>query len=141
MPKITHLSITQSGITALLGNLVTAIVTVVPAWGSEKQVIVAALGGLVSNLFPLVNAIHKLADSNVSTKDVEAGAIAVARSEISKVDFTSLVQTAVDAKSIPDLEAKVSSEVQAAVSRLFQAAAPGPGGGAAPIGSGPTPVA
>lgn len=54
----THFSITQSTILTLLAALGTAVVALVPAWGPEAKIIVAALGTIVTAVFPLVNASH-----------------------------------------------------------------------------------
>lgn len=111
--------IDKAHIIAAVGAVCTLVATIVPAWSSEMQAIVAALGGTVSILYPLVKVVEKLADSNVSAKDVEAGAVTAAKSEIAKVDFNKLAADAVAAQSIPDLEAKVRVEAQAAVSALL----------------------
>lgn len=119
----THLTITQASVTAAVATVIGWIVAFVPAFGPDKQNLIAAGTTVVAAVFLLANAIHKLADSNVSTKDVETGAIEAARAELGRVDFTSLVKDAVDTKSIPDLEDKVKTEVQTLVAGLFGEAA------------------
>lgn len=137
MTKTSHFSITQTSIMAVVGAIATAIVTLVPAWSGESKVIVAAIGGVVVAGFPLWNAIHKLADSilegrkaladsNVSAKEIEANAIAVVRSEASKIDFTALVRDAVNAHGIGDVEGQVRAEVARVLQGMFGQAAQAP---------------
>ena len=118
---MSHLKVTQAGLVSALTFIVGQAVAFVPAFGPDKQALISAGTAVISAVFLVANAIHHLADSNVSARDVEAGAIAAARSEIGKVDFNSLVSDAVNAKSLPDLERLVGAEVQRIVSGAFGA--------------------
>jgi hypothetical protein len=114
-----HFSITQATVMTVVGAVATGIVTLVPSWGAEAKIIVASLGGVTTAVFPLVNAVHKTADSilaghqalagsNVSAHDVEQRAIVVARSEahavLATADLGPAVSQAIDAKNLPALE-------------------------------------
>lgn len=114
-----HLKITQAGLVALFTTLVGQVVAFVPAFAPDKQVLISAGTALISAAFLIANSVHKLADSNVSARDVEDGAVAAAKAEIEKVDFNKLAQDAVSTQSIPDLEAKVKAEAEAAVQALL----------------------
>lgn len=137
MKTKSHFSITETTVMSVIGAIATAIVTLVPAWSPEVKIIVASLGGVVVAIFPLVNSIHKLADStlagrqalassNVSAHDVEQNAIAVARSEAQKVlanvDLTSAVSAAVDAKNLPSLEGVGREELNRVLVSIFPGA-------------------
>lgn len=117
--SLSHLRVTQAGVIALFTTIVGQVVAFVPAFGPDKQLLISAGSSAISAAFMLANAGHHLADSNVSAKDVEAGAIQAARAEVGKVDFNALVQSAVSAQSIPDLESKVDAAATAAVQRLL----------------------
>lgn len=111
---------------ALAGNIATAIVTLVPAWSSEKQLIVAALGGVISNTYPLVSAVHalvgvveKLLASRPTGAQLLANAESVVKAEISKVNFDALVKDAVNAKSLPDLAAQMDATARRVLADLL----------------------
>lgn len=124
VPK-THLTITQAGVTSALVTIVGWIVAFIPAFGPDKQALIAGGSTLIAAVFMLANAGHKLADSNVSVADVKAGAVDAARLELSRVDFNGLVQDAVESKGAPDVSALVQAEVQRVLAGLLgQAAAP-----------------
>lgn len=117
--NLSHLKITQAGLVALATTIIGQLVAFVPAFAPDKQVLISAASGAISAAFLIANAIHKLADSNVSASDVKSGAIDAARTEIGKVDFNKLVSDAVTASSPADLEAMVRAEAQKAVSALL----------------------
>lgn len=122
---MSHLKITQASLVSALTFIVGQLVAFVPAFGPDKQNLISAGSAVIAAVFLVANAIHKLADSNVSASDVKAGAIEAAKAELAKVDVNALVKDAVEAKSLPDLEARVSSEVQRIMSGLLtQAATP-----------------
>jgi hypothetical protein len=118
-PSVSHIRITQAGLIALLTTIVGQVVAFVPAFGPDKQDLISAGSAVIAAAFLLANGVHALASSNVNAKDVEAGAIAAARSEISKVNFDALISDAVNAKSPADLEAMVRAEAQKAVAGLL----------------------
>lgn len=117
--SLSHIKVTQAGLIALFTTIVGQVVAFVPAFGPDKQLLISAGSSAISAAFMLANAGHHLADSNVSARDVEAGAIAAARTEVGKVNFNELVQSAVSAQSVPDLESKISAAAQAEVRRLL----------------------
>lgn len=140
-----HLSITQSGITAMFVTIVGQLIAFIPSFGPDKQALISAGSTVIAAVFMLANGFHKLADSNVSAKDVQAGAIDAARSELTKINFDALVKDAVDSKSIPELESKIHGEVQRIMSGLLgqaagQPAAAAPPAVAQPAGYPPAPV-
>lgn len=116
---MSHLKVTQAGLVSLLTTIAGQVVAFVPAFAPDKQLLISAGSSAISAAFLLANAGHHLADSNVSTRDVEDGAIAAARSELAKVDFNALVSDAVNAHGIGDVSAMVSAEVQSVLGRLL----------------------
>jgi hypothetical protein len=117
--SLSHLKITQAGLVGLLTTIVGQVVAFVPSFAPDKQILISAGSAVIATGFMLANGLHKLADSNVSTKDVEAGAVAAAKDELAKVDLNKMVADPVSANGVPDLEAKVRAEAQAAVQSLI----------------------
>lgn len=117
--SLNHLKVTQAGLVSLLTTIVGQLVAFVPAFGPDKQILISAGSSLIAAGFLVANSVHHLADSNVSAKDVEQGAINAARTEVGKINFDALVQSAVSSQSIPDLEGKVRAAAQAEVQRLL----------------------
>jgi hypothetical protein len=119
--------IDKAHILALLGIIGTGAAAIIPSESGNIQAVIVALGGGISALYPIVKAIEKLAESNVSPQEIAAeaqtNALAVARSEIGKVDFSALVKDAVDAKSLPDLEAMVETKARQVLAQLLGQAA------------------
>jgi hypothetical protein len=113
-----HLPITQASLVSALTFIVGQLVAFVPAFGPDKQLLISAGSSVIAAVFLVANAIHHLAASNVSAKDVEQGAINAARSELSKVNFDQLIQDAVSGK-LPDVPALVHDEVGKLLKDMF----------------------
>lgn len=139
--SVSHLKVTQAGLVSLATTIVGQVVAFVPAFAPDKQILISAASAGIGFAFLVANAVHHLADSNVSARAVEAGAIQAAREEISHVDFNALAQQAVQAQASGQLAELAKSEAQKTISALLgQLAAPpapAPAASAAP----PTPGA
>ena len=129
-----HFNIKQSSVIALFSAVVAQVIAFVPAWAPDKAHIIAGGGIVVSAVFVVANAIHHLASSNTSRDMLVSNALDVMRGELGKIDFNSLVQDAVNAKSLPALEQTVKAEVQ----RLFSGAFGS--GGTSLLAPDPTPI-
>lgn len=145
---MSHLKVTQAGLVSLLTAIVGQLVAFVPAFAPDKQVLISAGSSIIAAAFLGANAVHHLADTNVSPKDVEAGAIAAARDYVSAINLNGLVQDAVSAKSLPDLEAIAEAKARQVLASLLGQAAQAPApvvkaqpGNVTPIGGGSTPPA
>jgi hypothetical protein len=120
MSQKTHLPVTQAGLVSLLGAIVGTIVALVPAWKPDSQIMIQAGTYLISFGFLIANAIHHRAfASTISVHDVEMNAVRLAEEKLQSVDLNSLVKDAVEAKSLPDLEAKITAAARAEVTRLL----------------------
>lgn len=134
MKPPTHFSISQATVMTVVGAIAAGIVTLVPAWGPEAKIIVAAIGTVTVAAFPLVNAVHKLADSilaghqalagsNVSARAVEFQAVAEARKEVEHLlataDLGPAVTQAIDAKNLPALEGVGRDELSRVLTSMF----------------------
>lgn len=101
-PTKTHFSITQASVTAGFVWIVGQAVAFVPSISNDQQILVSAGSAVIAAIFLVANAVHKLADSNVSATDVKAGAIdaaqAAAQAELGKVDLNALAQNAVQGR-------------------------------------------
>lgn len=141
MPNISHLKVTQAMLVSAFTFVVGQVVAFVPALGPDKQNLISAGSAVISAIFLLANSVHHLADSNVSAKDVETGAINAARQEVGKINLNQLVADAVSAQSVPDLEAKVEAAASNAVRNLLgQLAVPAVSAPAAAGNVGQTPL-
>lgn len=128
----TSKNLTQAHVLAVLGDAVTAVVTFVPAWAPEKQVIIAALGGVVSNIYPLVTAVHKAVDvieslvsaHKVTLASIEANAADVVKSEVGKIDFNKIVSDIEGAHGLTasGVEALVEAKLKSLLGGLASAA-------------------
>lgn len=124
------LSHLQATLLSVLGAIATVVVAVIPAWSPEVTAIVAAVGGSISLLIPLVNVGHQLVASRPSVKDLESDALDFVKGEIGKVDFNGLASSAVKGQNI---EALVKSEIQ----KLFSGLTPVPVPAAPPVPTDP----
>jgi hypothetical protein len=115
---VSHLSITKASLTSALTFVVGQLVAFVPAFGPDKQALISAGTAVIAAVFLIANAIHKLADSNVDPKQIEAHAVEVAKTELAKVDLNSLAASAVNG-NLPDVPALVKSEVGKLLSEMF----------------------
>lgn len=121
----THFSVTQSSIIAAFTAVVTQLIAYVPAWATDKSEIISGGGIVIAAVFLVANAIHHLAASKApSSNEVLQVAHDVVRGEVGKVDFNSLVQDAVNAKGIGDIEGMVKAEVQRLISGAFAPTTP-----------------
>ena len=120
MPNISHLKITQASIVSAFTFIVGQLVAFLPNLGPDKQNLISAGTAAIAAVFLIANAIHKLADSNVSAIDVEKRAVAAAEAELQKVNFDQLVKDAVAGK-LPDVPALVHTEVGQLLSDMFKA--------------------
>lgn len=120
--SVSHIKISQAGLISAVTFIIGQIVAFVPAFGPDKQALISAGTAVISAVFLVANAIHALASSNVSARDVEHAAINAGRGAVqdalTHVDLNSLAQQAVNAQSLPDLEALAKKEVQRALSGL-----------------------
>lgn len=127
--NLSHIKITPALLLAAGTSIITLLVSVVPAWAPEKQLLITILGSVLTAGGLLANGLHKLGDSNVSARDVEQGAINAGRGAVqdalSHVDLNAVAKEAVNAQSLPDLEALAKAEVQRALSGLSLQFAPG----------------
>ena len=130
-------TLNQAHVLAVLGNIGTAVATFVPAWSHEEQIIVAALGGIVSNVYPLVAAVERAIGvaregHSVSLAAVASQAEAAVKAEVSKVDFNSLVADAENAHGVTlaAVEAAAEAKVRQVLAGLT---APAPAPVVAPV--------
>ncbi len=96
-PSLSHLSITQAGITALFVTIVGLLIAIIPAFGPAKEAIIAVGTIVIAASFLIANALHANAASRLNTHDVAAAATSAARTELGKADLGSMVKRAVDA--------------------------------------------
>lgn len=120
---MSHVKISTAAAIALIHEIAGLAVGLGVLNGSTQGLVVTAAVSAVNVGGLIANAIHHVADSNVSAKDVAAGAISAARGEIATVDFNGLVKDAVDAKSFPDLEAQIEAKARQVLAQLLGQAA------------------
>lgn len=124
---MSSLKVTQAGLVSLATTIIGQVVAFVPAFAPDKQILISAASAAIGAGFLVANAVHRLADSNVSARAVEAGAIQAAREEIGRVDFNALAQQAVQAQASGQLAELAKGEAQAALQRVLgQLGAPPP---------------
>lgn len=141
--SVSHLKVTQAGLVSLATTIVGQVVAFVPAFAPDKQILISAASAGIGFAFLVANAVHHLADSNVSARAVEAGAIQAAREEISHVDFNALAQQAVQAQASGQLAELAKGEAQAALQRVLGqlGAPPAAPSGPVPAAAAPPPAA
>jgi hypothetical protein len=129
VPSKSHFSITQASLITALTFVVGQLAAFVPAFGPDKQMLISAGSAAISAVFLIANSIHKLADSNVNPKQVEARAVEVAvntaRSELDRLNVPLVVDHAV-ASQMPDVPSLVTEKVRELLATMFGQVAPVP---------------
>jgi hypothetical protein len=133
--KLSHLSIKQSGLTSLFVMIVGQLVAFVPAFGPDKQALIAAGTTVIAAVFLIANAIHAVVASKVTAGDLEGGVQTLVKSELDKVDFNALVKDGLSGQNLSALVQGELSKILSAAAVRIPAAAPA----ASPAGTpGPT---
>jgi hypothetical protein len=115
----------EATLIAVLGGIATLIAALVPSWGAEARIIVAAVGGGITFLFPFWNGIHKVAEAiltghaTVNAKTIEAEVL----KGLNGVDLVPLVQAALQRQGLGQVEAVSMADLNRILLNLFGPAA------------------
>ena len=121
---ISHFKITSASLISAFTFAVGQVVAFVPQFGPDKQNLISAGSAVIAAVFLVSNAIHSLASSKLSAKDLEGDIGGLVQTEVGRVDFNSFISQAVAAHGIAGFEGVVAGQVQAELRRIFAAQAP-----------------